>query len=62
MQRHEFDAVSFLAGLCFIATALLVLIGDVTLFDVGWAWLWPTVVVVIGVAGLASAIRRRRQG
>lgn len=63
MKTHEFDVLSFLAGLFMtgLGLAFLVLpeIDDIVglLTDVG-SWFWPVLLVVAGIAVLAPAIAR----
>lgn len=63
MKRHEFDVLSFLAGLFMtgLGLAFLVLpeIDDIVglLTDVG-SWFWPVLLIVAGIAVLAPAIVR----
>lgn len=63
MKTHEFDVLSFLAGLFMtgLGLAFLVLpeIGDIVglLTDVG-SWFWPVLLIVAGIAVLAPAIAR----
>lgn len=64
MKRHEFDTLSFIAGLVITSIGLVFLlladVGDiVSLFsDVG-SWFWPLVFIAAGIAVLAPAITRR---
>ena len=57
MTRHPFDLLSFVAGTVFVALAVAFLAAgnDVLLRA---RWLLPAVLVVIGGAGLVSALRR----
>lgn len=63
MKTHEFDVLSFLAGLLMtgLGLAFLVLpeIDDIVglLTDAG-SWFWPVLLIVAGVAVLAPAIAR----
>lgn len=63
MKLHEFDALSFLAGLFMtgLGLAFLVLpeIEDIVglLTDAG-SWFWPVLLIVAGIAVLAPAIAR----
>lgn len=57
MKRHEFDTLSFIAGLLTAAVGLLFLIPAATSDLIGLAarlavWVWPVLFLIIGVAVL----------
>lgn len=58
MKRHPFDPISFVLGLATAALGLFFVVGDRTAADIGWEWLWPIAVVVIGALFVMSAARR----
>jgi cytochrome c-type biogenesis protein CcmH/NrfF len=58
MKRHEFDPTSFVLSLAFAALGLFFLVGDRTAADIGWKWMWPVPLVVLGVLFVISATRR----
>jgi hypothetical protein len=58
MRRHAFDPTSFVLGLAFAALGVFFLIGDRTAADIGWKWLWPIPLVVLGLLFVISATRR----
>jgi cytochrome c-type biogenesis protein CcmH/NrfF len=58
MKRHAFDPTSFVLGLAFAALGLFFLVGDRTAADIGWKWMWPVPLVVLGLLFVISAIRR----
>lgn len=58
MKRHAFDPISFVLGLAFAGLGLFFLVGDRSVADIGWEWLWPIPVVVIGTLFVISAARR----
>ena len=58
MKRHEFDPTSFVLGLAFAALGLFFLLGDRTAADIGWKWMWPVPLVLLGLLFVISAIRR----
>lgn len=66
MKKHKFDGVSFISGIVITAIGLLFLIPSApteifdNLGDIG-GWIWPVVLVSIGVAVLVPAITRARQ-
>lgn len=45
-------------GLAFAALGLFFLVGDRTAADFGWKWMWPVLLVVLGVLFVISATRR----
>ncbi len=52
MPRHDLDVLSLMAGVFFAGVALLGLLdqgsGDAA------QWVWPTLLIVVGVVGLLS--------
>ena len=58
MKRHPFDPISLVLGLAAAGLGLFFLVGDRSVADIGWEWLWPIAVVVIGALFVASAARR----
>jgi len=58
MKRHEFDPTSFVLGLAFAALGLFFLLGDRTAADIGWRWMWPVPLVLLGLLFVISATRR----
>ena len=57
MKRHPFDLLSFVAGAVFVGMAVAFLAsGDDILHRA--RWLLPVVLLVIGGAGLVTALRR----
>ena len=58
MKRHTFDPTSFVLGLAFAALGLFFLLGDRTAADIGWKWMWPVPLVVLGLLFVISATRR----
>lgn len=58
MKRHEFDPTSFVLGLAFAAFGLFFLLGDRTAADIGWKWMWPIPLVILGLLFVISATRR----
>lgn len=58
MERHAFDPTSFVLGLAFAALGLFFLVGDRTAADVGWKWMCPVPLVVLGLLFVISATRR----
>ena len=58
MRPHRFDPISLILGLAFGGLGLYFLFGDRTAADIGWKWLWPVPVLVIGALFVVSAVRR----
>jgi hypothetical protein len=55
MNRHPFDAISFITGLLFAGLGVAFMIANISLPD--FDWLWPLVAVALGIAIFASARR-----
>jgi len=60
MRRHDLDLLSLIAGAVFLVVALSHLVGAATGEQLDLAWLAPAVLVGLGVAGLAGALRGTR--
>jgi hypothetical protein len=58
VKRHAFDPIFFVLGLAFAALGLFFLVGDRTAADIGWEWIWPVAVAVLGLLFVISAGRR----
>ena len=58
MPRHDLDAVSLVAGVAFGGTALVFLAER----QLDWSgrWVWPILLILIGVVGLAVSRSRGR--
>jgi hypothetical protein len=59
VRRHELDVLSLVLGLFFVGTALIWGLSDDpgNLVD---SWPLPTLLIVVGVVGLAASLIRRR--
>jgi hypothetical protein len=57
VRRHEADAVSLVAGLLFLVVAAVHIAARSTDTDLELRWMVPTVLVLLGVLGLLSAVR-----
>ncbi len=53
MPRHDLDPLSLMAGIFFVGVALLGFLGQGTGSAAGW--LWPALLIVVGLAGLLAA-------
>lgn len=57
MRRHDLDLLSLIAGAVFLVVALSQLFGAATDDQIELAWLVPAVLVGLGAAGMAGALR-----
>lgn len=60
MRRHELDVLSLVAGLVFLVVAVSHLVGQVSDVAIEGRWVAPALLVGLGVAGLAGALRGSR--
>ena len=58
MPQHDLDVVSLVGGVAFGGAALVFLIDRWT--GVSGRWVWPILLIVIGVAGLVASRRGAR--
>lgn len=56
MQRHRFDLLSAIFGILFIGAALVVLISGEGVLDWDSRWVWPGVILAVGLVMVASGI------
>ncbi|TML58746.1 MAG: hypothetical protein E6G17_12070 [Actinobacteria bacterium] len=57
VRRHDLDAPSLISGLLFLLLGLAFLAKQTGWVDVEAAWVWPALLVGLGLAGLAGAGR-----
>ena len=57
MRRHELDWISLIAGVVFTGIAVLYLVVSGTDINVDARIVWPVVLVALGLAGVATAVR-----
>jgi hypothetical protein len=57
MKRHPFDPFALTAGAVFVGLGIWFLAAGADVLD-NAHWVWPGLLVALGVAGLASALRR----
>jgi hypothetical protein len=62
MKRHDLDLVSLIAGAVFVVIAVTHLVGAATDVRPDLGWMVPVLLVGLGVAGLAGALRGARTG
>ena len=55
MQRHDLDPTSLVAGLLFAGLGLAFLFDGIGALDLEVRWVWPALLIGLGVALLASA-------
>ncbi len=60
--RHDRDAVSLMGGVLTVLVAGLFLLVDTTDVGLDARWTGPLVLIVVGVVGLLSTLRRRSTG
>lgn len=59
-ERHPLDPVSLVAGIIFVAVAVVGLSGQLTELDPGvLGWLVPAALVLVGLAVLGQGLRDR---
>lgn len=58
MPRHDLDVLSLVAGIAFTGAGLIFLIDP----DLGLSgrWVWPVLLILVGLAGLAGSRRGAR--
>jgi hypothetical protein len=59
MERHELDAFSLVAGLAFAGLGVLFLLDGAGSLTVQPRWVWPILLIAIGVAGLLASRPKR---
>ncbi|HET7899559.1 MAG TPA: hypothetical protein VFL59_00125 [Candidatus Nanopelagicales bacterium] len=57
MRRHDLDWISLVGGIVFTGIALLYLAVAVTDVNLDQRFVWPLVLVALGVGGIATAVR-----
>ncbi len=60
MRRHDLDLVSLITGAVFALVALAHLVGAATGDSLDPLWLAPALLIGLGIAGLAGALRSGR--
>jgi hypothetical protein len=60
VRRHELDWTYLIIGAVFLVVAVSHLVGAAVDSDTDLSWLLPALLVGIGAAGLAGALRRGR--
>ena len=58
MPQHDLDIVSLVAGVAFGGAGLVFLVDRAT--GLSGRWVWPILLIVVGVAGLLASRTSRR--
>jgi hypothetical protein len=58
MNRHPLDVFGLCAGVFFVALAVGFLLDGLDVWDVDAGWIPPTLLIVLGIAGVLSTIGR----
>jgi hypothetical protein len=61
MRRHELDWISLIAGIVFSGIAVIYLIAGIADASLDGRFVWPVVLVALGVGGVATAVRATRR-
>lgn len=59
MERHDFDPIAMIAGVLFTGLGLVFLAGRLDALG-GFRWLWPSLLVLLGLATLLGTLSRGR--
>ena len=59
MKRHPFDVVAMVWGVLFLAVAVGVVLDEVVGLTVQLRWLIPVGLIVVGLAGVLTAVTSR---
>lgn len=62
MERHELDLTSLISGVLFVGLGLLFLTDRIGGFDLPVRWIWPVLLIGLGLAFLASGQTADRDG
>ena len=57
MKRHDLDPVSLVAGVLFAVVAVVSLLDYADLVSVNGRWVWPVLLIGLGLAGLLTSLR-----
>jgi len=58
MERHPFHAPAFITGSVFVSLGVLFLLDGLRGFDLQLRWVWPFLLIGLGLAGLATGRSR----
>jgi peptidoglycan/LPS O-acetylase OafA/YrhL len=57
VRRHDLDVVSLIAGVVFLALAVIYLVASATDSSIDGRYVWPALLVTLGAGGVAAAVR-----
>lgn len=61
MRRHELDWISLIAGIVFLGFAIAYVVASLSDLTLDGRYVWPVVLVALGGAGVATAIRANQR-
>ena len=59
MEQHETDPLSLIGGIVFAALGVLFLFDSAGSFEVQARWVWPGLLIALGIGGLLASRPRR---
>jgi hypothetical protein len=59
MERHELDPLSLVGGIAFAGLGILFLLDGAGSLTVQPRWVWPLLLIAIGIAGLVASRPKR---
>jgi branched-subunit amino acid permease len=60
MKKHDLDPVSLVFGVVFAVVGVMSLLDHADVIDIDGRWLWPGVLIALGLMGLMTALRPDR--
>ena len=62
MEARSYNRTATAAGLLFVVLGVVFLLEQLNVFDLRAVYVWPVVLIVLGVAILASGVAASRRG
>jgi len=62
MEARSYNRSALAAGLLFVVLGVVFLLEQLNVFDLRAVYVWPVVLIVLGVAILASGVAASRRG
>jgi hypothetical protein len=62
MERHQLDPLSLVGGVVFAGLGVLFLLDEAGSLTVQPRWVWPILLIALGVGGLLASRPRRADG
>ncbi|TMK83993.1 MAG: hypothetical protein E6G44_10945 [Actinobacteria bacterium] len=62
MEARSYNRTAMAAGLLFVVLGVVFLLEQLNVFDLRAVYVWPVVLIVLGVAILASGVAASRRG